>query len=265
MVTPCVNQSTGKTFSPVAPAPTVQDDTNQEKDMNKRKKLISGLVLAMAFIMPFIAHAQYGGPHLSGHPTHFGDQLQRRVPGGGNDAHPYFQRARHPSGPGNRGLRMFENLDSDDNGELTLDEFLSRPTDHRADRFERMDSDDDDLISLEEYLAKHTHAFNYMDIDPDDLHACIEDQTDTEWVAAADAETRFNEVDVNNDGFIDLDEFESAKTDRMTERFELMDADANGAISEDEFSDALEVTREHHGIRRDCLEELRDINSLLEG
>jgi len=231
--------------------------------MNNRKVLISGLVLAMAFIMPFIAHAQYGGPHMGGNPGHFGDQQQR--PGGGYDAHPDFQGAGHPGGHGNRGLRMFDHLDTDDNGELTLDEFLSRPTDHLADRFDRMDSDDDDLISLDEYLAVRTPAFDDMSISPDDLHACVDEQTGTEWVAPPDAETRFSEVDVNNDGFIDLDEFESAKSDNVTERFVLMDTDANGAISEDEFFAALELTREHHGIRRDCLEELRDINSMFEG
>ena len=115
------------------------------------------------------------------------------------------------------------------------------------------------------FLGDHSAGYNRMDIDLDELKACVEEQGGPDWMTPPDRETHFVEMDVNGDGFVDRDEFETAREDRAAERFMLIDTDEDGAISESELTDALGEMGQHHSVRRECMDEQRDLNSLQGG
>jgi hypothetical protein len=246
--------------------------------MKSPRVLLSGLVLAMTMSSPLtLDAAQRGGPQMGGTPGNnasqnqngagqprgmFGGQGFMGGQGGGHDSQGQSQGKPHHGGSGSRDYRMFSALDLDDSESLTLDEFLARPAGHRADRIDLMDADDDGQISRDEYLDAGG-PFHEMDIDIDALHACISEQMSADWASPQDRETRFDDLDVNDDNFVDQGEFEAAREVSIEARFLLIDANADGAISLDEWADAFAGRREHRGIRRDCIDEQRDINSLL--
>ena len=159
--------------------------------------------------------------------------------------------------------RIFGALDTDGSETITLDEWLSKPSDKAADQFDRIDTDDDDLISLEEFLALGGDRGD--DIDRDELRACVADATGSDVPERPDRETRFENADTNGDGFIDFDEFLAGKTENATERFNRIDTDDDGAITKIELAEALSAKREHRRAVRDCVEDQQETDELLNG
>jgi Ca2+-binding EF-hand superfamily protein len=243
--------------------------------MKSTRVLLSGLVLAMTISAPLTLDARGGPRSGEGQGTAAQNQNGAGQPAGlsggmafmhgqGNADGAMFQARRHHGSPEFRARRIFRALDLDESDSLTLDELLARPASHWPDRFDRMDADDDGLISRDEYLNAH-ERFDEMDIDIDALHACVAEQMGSGWTGPADRETRFDEMDTNDDGFVDQDEFVAARESAIEERFNLIDADGDGAISLEELIEALERRRERHAIRRDCIDEQREISELLDG
>ena len=161
--------------------------------------------------------------------------------------------------------RIFHALDVDGNGIITLDEFLAKSIAKAADQFARIDTNDDELISLEEFLLVHGDQGNNADIDVEALRACIAENSDVALPERLGGEARFDEIDTNDDDFIDLDEFIAAKTSYATGKFNQIDTDADGAITPEELFSVFKAHREHRAIRRACVEEQRDVDALLGG
>lgn len=160
--------------------------------------------------------------------------------------------------------RIFNVLDTDLSDTITLDEWLVRLSDKAARQFDRIDTDDDELISLEEFLAIGAGRSD-SGIDPAEVRACIEEQTGETLPARPDREARFAAIDTNGDGFLDFDEFLSAKTEHGADRFNAIDADADGAITRVELAAAFTSQRDRRAIRRACVDEQRDLAELVEG
>lgn len=160
--------------------------------------------------------------------------------------------------------RIFNALDTDGNDIITLDEYLAKTTEKAAHQFDRIDTDDDELISLEEFLAVHDHD-DRPDVDRDAVRACVAEQSDADVTEQPDRETHFAELDTNDDGYIDYDEFLVAKTDKATDRFNHIDADGDGGITKKEMAKALMQHHERRSVRRDCVEEQQEVEELLEG
>lgn len=253
---------------------------------------LSGFVLAMTMIsVPFTADAGfhggpdnpdgrssenygYGGPDSGdqGSDTYgYGGQGSDGMGPGGDGMGP----GGNGMGPGGdgmgmsnnggsefRALRILQTLDLDGSNDLSLDEFLAKPTGFRTDRFDRLDADNDELISNDEYLDVQRGGFYGMDIDFDALRTCIEEQNGSGWMSPPDRQTHFVEMDVNADGFVDRDEYETARLDRATERFMLIDTDLDGLVTETELIAALGDVGQHHATRRECINEQRDLDSL---
>ena len=59
--------------------------------------------------------------------------------------------------------------------------------------------------------------------------------------------------------------FVAAKTEQATNRFNAIDADADGGITKTELYNALKQQQERKAIRRECVEEQREVDELLEG
>jgi Ca2+-binding EF-hand superfamily protein len=184
-------------------------------------------------------------------------------PGAGDGSGGQFQGRHQGFGPTQRATRIFIRLDVNEDELLSLDEFLARPNDRRANRFDWLDADADGLISRDEYLDAHAMHGGDSVIDLEALHACIGEQMGDWWTSPPDRESHFDAMDTNDDGYVDPEEFDLAKTNAITERFNVIDADADSVISPEELSDALGTLRQHRGVRRDCIEEQQDINNLL--
>ncbi len=170
-----------------------------------------------------------------------------------------FHRAKH------KVARIFHALDTDENGIITLDEFLEKPLAKAAGQFDRIDTDNDELISFEEFTAVHHERDRPTDIDVDELRACIAERLDRDLPERPDRASWFAEIDTNGDGFIDFDEFTAAKTAIVTNRFNRIDENADGGITPRELFAAFKKHRERRMIRRECVEEQRDVSDLLEG
>ncbi|MBV1897474.1 MAG: EF-hand domain-containing protein [Rhodobacteraceae bacterium] len=119
----------------------------------------------------------------------------------------------HGAGSGMHGKKMsFEVLDTDGNGEITLEELQSRS----KDRFIEIDTNQDGMLSAEELEAhaqKQTSERVAMmierhDTDGDSL------LTIEEMPGAGRGEAMFARIDPNGDGIITQEEFEQAKSQR---------------------------------------------------
>ncbi len=110
-------------------------------------------------------------------------------------------------------------MDTDGDGLISFEEFELPKKRHGADRLEAADSDGDGNISraeMEGQLAEHVAA-------------------DTER-----AETRFNQTDLNNDGFVTPEE-------RKQVAFEMLDENQDGYLSPEELVKARKRQRPPQG------------------
>ncbi len=182
-------------------------------------------------------------------------------PGGDRGPH----RGERGGSPEQKAERMFAALDADASETVTLDEWLAKPTEKAGNQFDRIDADDDALISLEEFLAtKGPRGGDRPEIDRDAVRACAEASLGSDAPERPDRETIFANADIDDSGFLDTDEFLAAKTERATTKFNLVDANADGAITLEELTDSLGTQRERRSIIRECVQEQRELTSLVE-
>lgn len=183
-----------------------------------------------------------------------------------NPAGPEFRPERGGAGgPGARGERRdpaarlanrFDRMDADDSGAVTIDEFLAMPLERADRRFDRADSDDDGLISLAEFTDRPERTRN-PDIDPEEVRACVEAELGEALPERPDRETVFAELDTSGDGFLDQAEATAGATSRLTVKFNDLDADSDGGVTEAELEASVEAHSELRQIRRACVEELQ--------
>ncbi len=165
--------------------------------------------------------------------------------------------------------RIFNKLDTDGSGIITLSEWTAKPAEKAAQMFARADSDDDGLISLEEFLDRGSDRRrgrpgrpDFDEIDRDELRACVEAATGETLPERPEPEARFDAIDTSDDGFIDLDELTAAKVAGATEKFERIDTDDDAGVSMEEMLAALEAKQDRREIRRACVDEQRDMLAL---
>ena len=147
------------------------------------------------------------------------------------------------AGPGGHGKGKFMGFfDSNDDGEVTLDEF----NDSAKARFERIDGDNDGNISKDEFRAyikekrsdRKKKKFARMDTDNDGQ------VTKDEYVAykTKKAERKFARMDKNSDGTVDVEEHASCKRNKHKRRggriFHHMDSNDDGNVTQAESYEA---------------------------
>ncbi|MBE1299348.1 MAG: hypothetical protein GJ680_05505 [Alteromonadaceae bacterium] len=165
-----------------------------------------------------------------------------------------------------RAEQRFNNLDTNGDAVLSLDEFTANVAENTERRFTRKDSDEDGLLSLEEATTRRNGeaAADYSDI-AEDIIACVADlaaEDDSIVVPDADKfqspEDRFNAVDTSGDGFIDLEEAQASALSKKTDAFDSIDADEDGLITFEEVQAAGESRKATRQAVRECIEELEE-------
>jgi Ca2+-binding EF-hand superfamily protein len=166
---------------------------------------------------------------------------------------------------GHRGAGGFEKIDVNQDGQLSLDE-LTTPKMSKADRkFSQKDSDDDGLISFEEFQQTRNGTVTDLSDIADEIVQCAADtkaetSNDDIMVPTADKfispTERFAATDTSADGFISLEELQDKVIEKVAASFLMMDQDANGSVSEDEYNAAKAIKNATKSTIRECIEEL---------
>jgi Ca2+-binding EF-hand superfamily protein len=139
-------------------------------------------------------------------------------------------------------LERFQQIDTNKDGRLTMDELQVAAKDHAAKRFARHDKNGDGRLSRDEVAHMPDQVFARLDknndgfLTPDELgnFAGKEDH----------AQKRFERADTNHDGAISRDEAIA----EIDQRFARLDTNGDGVISADE---AKAAHHKHGGFERD--------------
>lgn len=163
----------------------------------------------------------------------------------------------------NSAERLFNRLDTSEDGLLQLDE-LTTPAVERAERrFTRKDTDESGTITFEEATANRTPED--LTEFAEDIVLCVEEaalENDLIQVPDVDKftspEEKFAAVDLSGDELIDLEEAQTNAINKATTAFEQMDADESGDVTLDEYTAQREVRSATKSAVRECISEVVD-------
>jgi len=149
---------------------------------------------------------------------------------------------------------ILNRMDSDGDGVVTLEDFVSRGIERTEKHFDRLSSDADGYVSEEEYTTNHGLESN-TDIDHDILKQCIEETTELTLNVRPSREDAFISADTDNDGYLSSDEFVIEHTAHVTEKFSELDSNGDGVISEDEVSTNIAERQLIDAAKKNCIDE----------
>lgn len=170
-------------------------------------------------------------------------------------------------GKGQRIEKMFERIDANQDGVLSLTEMTDPVAEKAAKKLARKDADEDGFLTAEE-LQSNRHG-NTVDLSAiaAEIVQCVTDlkaQTQDDNITVPDAasfvsaEARFDALDSSDDGLVDLAELEAGGLVKANDAFTNMDADADGSVTKDEFVAAHQSRRATKKAIRQCVQELTD-------
>lgn len=145
-----------------------------------------------------------------------------------------------------------EQLDTNGDGAIDLDEFLARHEDRPDQLLNRRDENGDGLLSREELEPRE--GSRRPDIDRAAVQACMQEEH-PELAAPAGIEERFDTLDSNDDSFLDADELAAGRLAQAEERFARLDTDADGQLTQDELRAGRPERRAMGRELRDCIRE----------
>jgi len=220
-------------------------------------KLKSLIVLSTsAFLSTAIlpaAQAQDSGPRFD-RPLEAIDARPRR---GGEFHRPGPARPR-PGRPGGDPEILIDNLDANGDGYVDLDEFLDGRVARVDQEFDRRDRDGDGLLSEEEARRPHHRERPEHDgTEREQVIACVR-ETIADWEGPQEVEDRFDAVDENGDGYIDLQELSTALETRAYDLFDRIDSYGDGLISLEEVQAHQEFQINLRRVIRACIDEVTD-------
>ena len=164
------------------------------------------------------------------------------------------------------GAAVLENLDDDDNGTVTLDEFLSNRTDRWDTRFDALDQNSDGYISQVEYENVPSPGARgrrgRFEIDQTAFDQCMANQLGEAFKARPTWED-VAAFDSSGDGVLDESEFLTYRETRETERFSEIDGSGDGVLDEAEMEahiSQMQALREsHREAHRTCMMEQQEL------
>lgn len=143
-------------------------------------------------------------------------------------------------------------LDANDDGMISLEEFLARHDDRPELLLERRDEDGDGFLSREELDPREGQR--RPDIDRPAVQACMQEEH-PELTGPAGIEERFDTLDSDDNSLLDADELAAGRLALAEERFARLDTDADGQLTQDE----LRAGRpDRRAMGRDLRECIRD-------
>jgi len=168
---------------------------------------------------------------------------------------------------GNRAEKVFNRIDANEDGVLSLAEMTDPVAAKAEKKLARKDSDEDGMLNAEE-MQKNRHG-NAVDLSAigAEIVQCVSDIKETTGnddivVPTADsfqsAEDKFNAVDTSGDGLVDLTELTAAMINKANGKFTAMDADVDGSVTLDEFKASHQTHRATKKAVRECVRELTD-------
>ena len=176
-----------------------------------------------------------------------------------------FQVNEHESGFIRSQSRTFGFIDVDLNDLITLEEFLAHASESVDERFAAIDTDSDGSISPSEFMNIGSHPETEPGINANVLNECVNDCMGPGANYLQDRQAKFEEIDTNDDGVIDLEEFTVHREQVLIARFTLIDEDGDSIVSRLELCQAFEMLRTRRYISQDCVEEQLDMNELVDG
>lgn len=210
--------------------------------------ILSTSALLTAAILP-AATAQDGGPRVD-RPLEAIDVQPRR---GATDLHPVPHRRPRPGGDAER---LFDHLDADADGYIDADEFIDTRL-ARVDRqFDRRDRDGDGLLSEEEARRHRPRPGDDL-TEREEVIQCVR-RTIADWEGPQEVEDRFDNVDLDGDGYIDLVELSTALQERAYVLFDRIDTNGDGLVSLEEVLDFQDYQINLRRVIRACIDEVSD-------
>lgn len=141
-------------------------------------------------------------------------------------------------------------LDTNDDGVISLEEFLARIEDRPEQLLDRRDENGDGLLSREELEPRE--GPRRPDMDRAAVQACMQDEH-PEFAGFAGIEERFDTLDSNDDSLLDADELAAGRLAQAEERFARLDADADGQLTPEELRAGRPDRRAMGRDLRDCI------------
>ncbi len=166
---------------------------------------------------------------------------------------------------GERGTGGFERIDTNQDGQLSLDELTAPALSKVEKRLTNKDIDEDGFLSFEEFQQTRNGTMTDLSDIADEIVQCVSDiKTETandditvpstdKFMSPAD---KFSAIDTSADNLISLEELQAKVTDKVAAAFLIMDQDADGFVSEAEFDAAKAKNRATKSAIRQCVDEL---------
>jgi Ca2+-binding EF-hand superfamily protein len=156
------------------------------------------------------------------------------------------------SGPRQSPGHVIRRADTNDDGLVSLAEFLAERSEQAVRQFEHRDTDGDGMLRSTDTGPRHRALHPSIDIA--EFRACIAESGGNPDLE----EDPFSAADANADGSISKDEFYAHSETRASEQFARIDSNADGQLSAEELRSNIQAGREHREIVRECLADARD-------
>lgn len=150
---------------------------------------------------------------------------------------------------------IMSRMDYDGDGIISSDDLVNQSIERSEKHFERMDSDQDGLVSYEEMTSRERRRTQNDSIDEDALKQCIEETTGVSLHTRLTAEEAFLAADSNADDYLSLDEFQDDRAAHAQSRFDEIDSNSDGTLSEEEISLHIEERQAVREAHKSCVDE----------
>ena len=206
--------------------------------------VLSTTAILSAAMLP-TATAQEGRPRFSRDI----ESVQVSARRGGELIHSKQSRYRRGR-PGGNPEKIIDRLDSNGDGFVDENEFIDGRLSRVDRQFDRKDENVDGLLSEEE--ARRKRPDDRPKIVREAVIQCVR-ETIADWEGPGEVEDRFDAVDLDNDGFIDLVEQSLALEERAYALFDRIDSNDDGLISLEEVQASQDYQINVRRVVRTCI------------
>lgn len=170
-----------------------------------------------------------------------------------------FERCGHRSAGG------FNKIDTNQGGQLSLEEITTSLLLKTKRRFNHKDSDNNGLISFKEFQQTSNGTITDLSDIANDIVQCVTDikaETGNEDIMVPSADKfispadKFAAMDTSGDNFISREEIQDEVTEKVAASFLIMDQNADGFVNRYEFNTAKTIKKTTRRAINQCIDEL---------